>query len=230
MTKDDFTKPELIKARKIAARNVIFSVLGPFGTAIDESFFGIGERIREDRITKYIEELEPRLKRIEEFKLSNKYLKSEEFYNLNIAAISSVSRTSDKKKIKVISKLFESSLNPKSKWEKDIKNIFFKIINEFSINHFIIFRFLTTKQNQLKIKSYEELYGEFLGFIKKRKIDKYQFRLYCRDIENKSLIRFSSNLDEIDGEGGGVYENEDSSKIPSIKLTSLGEKFIEILE
>ena len=75
MTKDDFTKPELIKARKIAARNVIFSVLGPFGTAIDESFFGIGERIREDRITKYIEELEPRLKRIEEFKLSNKYLK-----------------------------------------------------------------------------------------------------------------------------------------------------------
>jgi len=227
--KDEFTKSELVNARKIAARNVVFSVLGPFGTAIDESFYGIGERIREDRIRNYIEQLEPRLKRIEKFKLSKEYLKSEEFYNLNIAVISSVSRTSDKKKLKTISKLFESALDPKSKWEKDIKNIFFKIINEFSINHFIVFRFLTTKQDQFKIKSFEELHEGFIEFIGNKKIDKYQFRLYCREIEYSSLIRFSSNLDEIDGEGGFV-ENEDSSKISSVILTSMGEKFIEILE
>ena len=222
------TKSELFQSRKIAARKIFFSTLGPFGTAIEESLYGIGERIRERRIQKFIEDLEPRLKRIESFNLSKDYLKSEEFYNLISASIDSVINASNKHKIKIVTNIFEASLNPKYKWEEDIKNIFFEIINEFSINHFLVFQFLTTKQNQFKIKSYNLLHDEFLEFVNKREIEIYQFRLYCRDIANKSLIRFSSNILEIDSTGG-LIENEDSSKIPSIKLTSLGQNFIKIL-
>ena len=225
----EITTPELNKARKEASINVILSAFGPIGTAIQESLFGIGDRIRNNRIENYLIELEPRLKQIENLSISKEYFESIEFYDLNYKTLKSVSETSHKLKYKILSNIFCESINPESNWEDDLKNIFINIINEFSINHFYVLKFLITKKGIFKIKSYENLYLEFSEYVGDKKIDLYQFRLYCREIENKSLIRFSSNLDEI-GSDGGYVESEDSSKIESIILTSFGEKFISMIE
>ena len=119
---NEITKSELNKARKEATINVLLSAFGPVGTAIQESLFGIGDRIRNNRIENYLIELEPRLKHIENLSIPKKYYESIEFYE----------------------------------------------------------------------------------YVKNEKIDVYQFRLYCREIENKSLIRFSSNLNEI-GRSWWIY-------------------------
>ena len=221
--------PELKKSGKTAFFNVLFSSLGPFGAAIQESLFGIGDRIRNDRVENYLKELEPRLKEIENLVIPKEYYKSIEFYDLNYKILKSASETSEKLKYKILSNIYIESINPKTKWENDLKNIFIKIINDFSTNHFFVLKFLITKKGIYKIKSYEKLHTEFSEYIGNEGIDVYQFRLYCREIENKSLIRFSSNLYEI-GSTGGILEKEDSSKIESIILTNFGKKFISIIE
>ena len=227
MKNNEIKISELNKAGKEAAINILLSAFGPIGTAVQESLFGIGDRIRNNRIESYLFELEPRLREIESLMIPKEYFESIEFYDLNYKIIKSASETSEKIKHKILSNIFCESINPKTKWENDLKNIFINIINEFSINHFYVLKFLITKKGVFKIKSYEELYYGFSEYINNKNIDVYQFRLYCRDIENKSLIRFSSNLFEVSSTGGFI-ENEDSSKIESIILTSFGEKFISI--
>ena len=220
---------ELKKSGKIAFINVLLSSLGPIGTAIHESLFGIGDRIRNDRIENYLKELEPRLKEIENLIIPKEYYKSIEFYDLNYKILKSASETSEKLKYKILSNIYVESINPKTKWENDLKNIFIKINNDFSTNHFLVLKFLISKKGIFKIESYEKLHIEFSEYIGNEQIDVYQFRLYCREIENKSLIRFSSNLYEI-GSDGGILEKESSSKIESIILTNFGKKFISIIE
>jgi hypothetical protein len=220
---------ELTKSGGIAFLNVLLSALGPIGTVIHESLFGIGDRIRNKRIEDYLVELEPRLKKIENLIIPKEYYESIDFYDLNYKTLKSASETSEKLKHKILSNIYVESINPKSIWENDLKNIFIKIIDEFSTNHFYILKFLIRKKGIFNIESYEKLHIEFSENIANEKIDVYQFRLYCREIENKSLIRFSSNLNEI-GSNGGVVEKEDSSKIESIILTSFGEKFISLIE
>jgi hypothetical protein len=166
---------------------------------------------------------------IESFNNSREYYKSVEFYDIITKAFEVAVKTSENQKHKMISILFKESINPENEWEDDLKNIFLKIINEFSINHFLVLKFLLTKLDTQKIDSYELLHHDFTIFLKNNKIDVYQFRMYCRDIEYKSIIRFSSNINEINSSGGYI-ETEDSSKIQSLVLTSLGEKFISLLD
>jgi hypothetical protein len=224
------SEKELRNERLIATRKVVLSLLGPIGIAIEESIFNIGERIRDKRFREFVEILSKKVEEIDTKTLTNEYFLSEEFYDLNVKIIQSVISTSEKIKYDILSNLFVKSINSKYHWENDIDSIFVKIINDFSINHFLVLRYLLTKQFILKIPSYEFLHNDFCKYINNSEIDKYQFRFYCREIENKSLIRFSLNIDELGNEGGGYTEAEDSAKIESIILTSFGEKFISLLD
>ena len=220
---------ELKKSASIAFLNVFLSTLGPIGTAINESLFGIGDRIKNQRIENYLLELEPRLKKIENLVIPKEYYESIDFYDLNYRTLKSASETSEKLKHKILSNIYVESINPETKWENDLKNIFIKILNDFSKNHFYVLKYLIAKKRIYKIESYEKLHSEFSEYIGNEEIDVYQFRLYCREIENKSLIRFSSNLREI-GSDGGIFETESSSNIESIILTNFGKKFTSIIE
>ena len=212
----------------LSSLSFIHPGLGVLGNMINESV-EFGNKIKQNRINSYLEVLADRMNRIEHNVFPKEYVESEEFYELNVKSLESALKTSDIEKQKIISNLFFKSINPETNWEEDLKNIFFEIINSFSMNHFYVLRFLLSKQGIYKIASYEELFEDFCQSIGENKIDIYQFRLYCRDIENKSIIRFSSNIDEIKSDGG-YMESESSTDIPSVILTSLGEKFIEILE
>ncbi len=77
--------------------------------------------------------------------------------------------------------------------------------------------------------SYEDLYNEFVAYHSIEQIDKYEFRLYCRDLENKSLLSFSSNINEY-GSSVGYIVMEDYDEVPGMTVTSMGEKFAQLLE
>ena len=147
--------PELKKSGKTAFFNVLFSSLGPFGAAIQESLFGIGDRIRNDRVENYLKELEPRLKEIENLVIPKEYYKSIEFYDLNYKILKSASETSEKLKYKILSNIYIESINPKTKWENDLKNIFIKIILEI-FNKFMcaLYRFPFTRRGASPILLY----------------------------------------------------------------------------
>ena len=207
---------------------IIHPGLGFLGVIISESM-DFGNQLTQNRLKSLFDEYSKRLEIIEKRIDFEKLSKSEKFYDLNIKCLQVAAKTSSKEKHKMISNLFFESIIPETDWEEDLENIFLDIIDSFSINHFKVLKFLISKNNEFKIESYENLCSGFIDLDDNEKIDIYQFRLYCKDIENKYLIRFSVNINEI-GSYGGVFENESSEKIPSILVTSLGNKFLEILE
>lgn len=175
----------------------------------------------------YLITLEPRIRLIEKQNVKKSYFQSDHFYDLNLESLKAALKTSNALKHRLISQIFQNSIIEKNEIETDIWRIFLNIINEFSTHHFEIFKYLISIQNEHNIDSYESIYREFCDSEKVSHLDLYQFRLYCRELKYKSLVRFSSNIIEIQS-SGGLFETEDSKTIPSIILTSLGEKFLKL--
>jgi len=220
---------ELRAEYKESIRNVIFSWLGPLGASIDEALFQVDKRLEERRFKEFIFELDSRVIKIEENSLNTDFLNSDEFYDFTRKMFSIVVKNSSKIKYEILANIFFESIHVDSNWEDDIKNIFTKIVDDFSVNHLLVFKFLVNRDYVSNIDSYEDLFLKFDDELSVGKsINKYQFRLYCSEIENKYLIRFSKRMVEI-GSNGYNYSPE-SSDLPNITITDFGKMFIEVLE
>lgn len=223
------TRAEITKELPRSIVNVILSPLGLVGEAMNEGFFGLGDRVREKRFKEFVGVLAEKIEKIEVEQISKEYLESEEFYDFNIRIFNSVLRTRFREKYQMLGNLFAQELDPKSLWKSDLSEPFAQIIEEFTINHFIVFQFFIDRIDQFeKSDSYEDLHKQFVKTIGRHSIDLHQFRLYCRDISTSQLLRFSSNINEI-GRTGGYIALETYSEVPGINLTSLGEEFVKLL-
>lgn len=81
---------------KIIARKIGFSLLGSFGTALDELFFEQYGRIKQERVNSFVESF---LQHLEKNKIDIKTLDPENFGETFEAILSRVSRTKSKEKI-----------------------------------------------------------------------------------------------------------------------------------
>lgn len=212
-----------------AGIKVALSSLGPIGTAIDELLFGVGDRLRTKRFEKFVKILALKLKEVDDSKIDRTYLSSEEFYDFNIKIFSAALKSRFEEKHKLLSNIFANELNQDRRWREEITDILIRVIDEFSIGHIVVFRFFVEEENLFdEIESYEQLYELFVERTKDEKIELYEFRLYCRDIENKTLLRFSKNINEI-GSSGGYVTLADDSEIAVVSVTQIGERFILLL-
>lgn len=209
---------------------VYLSVLGPLGTAIDEMVFGIGERVRGRRLEEFVEVLSEKIERINRDLLTTDYLRSEDFYDLTVNIINSSVKTHLKLKYEILSELYINGINKRIKWEHDLTQTFIKYVNEFTPNHILIFRYIVHNLEKFKeLDSYETLFDDFSikGDIPVN--DKYEFRMYLKDIENKTLLRFSKDIDEF-GSSGGYIALESYKEVSGITLTSIGANFSEYIQ
>jgi hypothetical protein len=86
--------------------------------------------------------------------------------------------------------------------EEDLESTFVRYIDELSVTHFYLLTFLyENEKNLADINEYEVLLNIFIE-DRKVQIGYEEFRLYCKNLEDRLLVRFSSNL----GETNDVYE------------------------
>jgi len=228
------TIPQTIKEYSIesirATTKIYLSLLGPWGIAVDEVLFGIGERVRAKRLEDFVKILSEKIDRSSEQKIDQEYFKSEDFYDLTVNIINASVKTNSLLKHELLSQLFIEGVNEKIKWETGIAFIFVSYINEMSEKHILIFKYLFENRDKLKyLDSFENLFQTFTSETEVFKLDKYEFRMYLRDLENKTLVRFSKNIHEY-GSSGGYVEAESSLEIPGLIITSIGENFSKYLK
>ncbi|GAB5418028.1 MAG: hypothetical protein Crog3KO_27740 [Crocinitomicaceae bacterium] len=210
----------------LSAVSIINPAIG-IGSAIVMEGFEYRGKVEQRRINSLVEELNNRVDELESQIVPLRYFEGDDFYDLSLKVYETAIRTSSQEKHKIISRIFMNTIDENCQWESDLSNIFLDIVKEFSNNHFVVFKFLSENINREDIKSYEQLHHEFQKSIGNFEIDVYQFRYYCKEIENKTLLRFSRDINEINS-SGGVLALESYEDIKGIALSSLGDKFIEL--
>ncbi|MCK6649260.1 MAG: hypothetical protein L6Q66_06370, partial [Bacteroidia bacterium] len=125
---------------------------------------------------------------------------------------------------------FANELISSCRWSEEISDILIRLVDEFNLGHIYMFKFFVNNIDEFsEAESYEQIFEKFIELTGDKKIELYEFRLYCRDLENKTLLRFSKNINEI-GSSGGYIAMEDYSEIPGIQVTPIGQKFISVLK
>lgn len=224
------TLPQIIKEYSIESNMAVFkillSALGPLGTAVDEVLFGIGGRVRAKRLAQFVEILSEKTDQ----KIDQEYFKSEDFYDLTINIVSASVKTNSSLKHQVLSQLFIEGINDEIKWEAGMEFTFVNYVNEMSEKHILIFKYLFENSNNFQeLDSFDNLFQTFASENETFELDKYEFRMYLRDLENKTLLRFSKNIHEY-GSSGGALEAESHLEVPGLIITSVGEKFSKYLK
>ena len=212
-----------------AVLKIVLSSLGPIGAAIDESIYGIGERVRGRRLERFVKEMSDKLQELNKSKIDRDYLESEDFYDLNVAVFNSAVKTASDEKLKMLKNVYINSIEKKIKWESDLAQILINHINSLTVNHIVVLKFLVENMNKLEnLNSYQNLFEMFSDQVK-NDYDKYEFRLYVRDLENLTIFRFSRDINEY-GSSGGYLETESRKEVKGVMLTTIGKEICKLLK
>lgn len=215
-----------IKHISIGGIKTALSVLPIIGTALDELFFEVSGRIKNDRMEKFVQELSKVVSKLEEAKIDVNYLKSEDFYDFSVDLFSKAVRTNSQLKRLALSRVLCHAIKDRLTFENDLTSIFARYIDELTPFHLRLFMFLKGElENLQSMKTYQEILDRFATYDQSGDIDKYQFRLYARDLEMKTLVRFKKDLGDFVG-GGGFATDE---RAPAVYITSIGERFLMYL-
>lgn len=200
-----------------------------YGSAINEALFDIASRIQQKRINDFVIQLTNQINEIENIKIDKDYLKSEDFYDLTRIIFESVIRIKSEQKQLALSKVYMNAILEKSDIEQDLSILFSKfIIDLIPLQIQIMFFIEQNEEALIEIGSYKKFYDLFIASFKIQDLDKYEFKYSCKDLENKTLISLGSGLDDFDSTMGFLLDEE--SKEASIKLTTIGIKFISNLK
>ena len=189
-----------IKHISIGGIKTALSVIPILGTALDELFFEVSGRIKNERLEKFVDALSKQILKLEEAKIDQRYLKSEDFYDISVDVFSKSLRTSSELKRSALSKVLCGSIIDKLSFDSDLVSVFTRYIDDLTPTHLRLLVFLKSEIETLQsVRTYQELLERFIQFDQSGEIDKYQFRLYTRDLESKTLVRFKKDLGDFVG-------------------------------
>ena len=200
-----------------------------FGSAINEALFDIAGRIQQKRINEFVVQLTSQVNEIADNKIDEEYLKSEDFYDLTRIIFESVIRIKSKEKQTALSRVYLNAIQDKSDIEQDLSILFSKFIIELMPLQIKILFFIEQKEGELiEIGNYKKFYDLFISCFNITELDKYEFKYACNDLENKTLISLGAGLDDFDSTIELI--STEGSKEASIKLTTIGIRFLKLLK
>lgn len=190
----------------------------------------MGERIRGKRLEAFVGVLSEKIDKINICRNRVDYFQSNDFYDLTINIINSLLKTNSKLKYEILSEIYIKGINGNRKWEQDLIQTFVRHVNELTPNHILVFKYLAQHTEEFEdLDSYQSLSNYFTTQASAHIENKYEFRMYLKDIENKTLLRFNKNIKEF-GNSGGFIALENYKEVRGITLTSIGAKFSEYLQ
>lgn len=200
-----------------------------FGSAINEALFDIEGRIQQKRINDFVIQLS---NQVDDFKVNiidNEYLKSQDFYDLTRIIFESVMKVKSEQKQLSLSKVYLNAIINKSDIEQEFSILFSKFIIDLIPLQIQIISFIEKFESELiEIGSYQKFYNLFIAKLHISNLDKYEFKYSCNDLENKTIISLGGGLNDFDSTTEMIVTT--NSKEESVKLTSIGKRFIEILK
>jgi len=113
--------------------------------------------------------------------------------------------------------------------ELDHSLLFSKFIIDLLPLQMQILVFVDKNEGRLiEIGSYKKFYDLFINDLIYVQLDIYDFKYSCNELENKVLISMGAGLDDFDSTSSLLAAND--HKEATVKLTTIGKKFIEFLK
>ena len=220
---------QISKEVVISAVKVLIASIPVIGNALNEMLFEIGSRIKSERLEKLITYIAEKIDKLEKEKIDQEYLRSEDFHDLVLEILQKAIKNKSVQKLKALSEIFVRSIIEKSDFDSDLAAIFITYIDELKAPHIELLAFFNEKEQELsRIGYYEKLFKIFRDNFPDSNLDKYEFKLYCSQLEAKVLITTGRGLDDFDAVGGVIALQ--SYRESSLKITSIGKKFLGYLE
>ncbi len=222
------SRPELVEGR-ITALKASISMIPYIGSAMNEILFDLPNRIHQHRINETVLILEEKLKGLDSTVVSRDYLESASFYDFTRMLFEESLKIESNEKRKLLAEIYASAIQGREDFEDGRSGLFMKFISDIYIVQIRILKFIESNETELnQIGTYEKFYQLYKGAGDNWSKGQYDFKYYCSDLENKSLISMGNGLDDFKSNSGflAIESHEESS----VSLTELGEAFLEYLK
>lgn len=176
------------KETAISLLRIKLGLIPAIGPILNEFFFDLPSRVKQNRLNDFIDELSQRLAETEETQIKKDFFSGDEFYDLITQVFESAVRTSAKEKHRALAQINQNSFRKSSKLLPDRASLFAKFIGELHPIQIRILKFIKEWNQQVyEVVTYEAFHSRFEGccFLK---FDKYEFKYFSGDLERKSLI------------------------------------------
>jgi len=220
---DEDSKIQLEQAA-ISAKNVIFSNIPFFGTILDEVLFEYRSRVKQERLNRFVEELEKYFRLIHSGDIDREHLESEEFGDIFESILRRVVNTASEEKMHRFKKILLNEMT--RTYTSDFKETFLDIVSRINEDQILILnRFREVKDCESEGNSEQRVVdGEGAKVSLKYKgnfleVDEAEYLFYVQDLVSKSLL-----CDKYVGVYGGAkpYTN--------LGITPFGEEFLKFIE
>ncbi len=225
---NSISKKEVTKEVNVGLIKGVIGTIPFIGTMVNETLFDIRGRIYQKRINTLVKILSEKMQNIEENKINYDYLKSEDFFDITREVFESALKIKSMEKRQILSEIYIDSIINKNDFNIDKNKLFISFIVSLSPLQLIILKFIETNSNKLvEIGSYKKFYNMFIETNNFSSLDKYEFKYYCNDLENKSVVTFGDGLEDFESKSERYVSSE--HKEASVSITSLGKEFLKFL-
>ena len=220
---DEDSKIQL-KHAAVSAKNVLFSSIPICGTILDEVLFEYRSRVKQERLNRFVEELEKYLRSMCSGDIDQEHLKSEEFGDIFESILRRVVHTASEEKMHRFKKILLNEMA--HTYTSDFKETCLDIVSRINEDQILILnRFREVKDCESEGNSEQRVVdGEGAKVSLKYKgnfleVDEAEYLFYVQDLVSKSLL-----CDKYVGVYGGAkpYTN--------LGITPFGEEFLKFIE
>ena len=222
---DEDSKIQL-KHAAISAKNVVFSSIPVCGTILDEVLFGYRSRVKQERLNRFVEELEKYLRSMRSGDIDQEYLKSEEFGDIFESILRRVVNTASEEKMHRFKRILLNEMT--HTYTSDFKETFLDIAFRINEDQILILKHFWKAKDDCGSEGNSEqrvvddegaetslkCKANFLGF------DEAKYLFYAQDLVSKSLL-----YDEIIALFGG-----ETKPYTNLRITPFGEEFLRFVE
>jgi hypothetical protein len=220
---DEDSKIQL-KHAAVSAKNVLFSSIPICGTILDEVLFEYRSRVKQERLNRFVEELEKYFRSIHSGDIDREHLESEEFGDIFESILRRVVNTASEEKMHRFKKILLNEMT--RTYTSDFKETFLDIVSRINEDQILILNhFREVKDCESEGNSDQRVVdGEGAKVSLKYKgnfleVDEAEYLFYVQDLVSKSLL-----CDKYVGVYGGAkpYTN--------LRITPFGEEFLKFIE
>ena len=221
---DEDSKIQL-KHAAVSAKNVLFSSIPICGTILDEVLFEYRSRVKQERLNRFVEELEKYLRSIHSGDIDREHLESEEFGDIFESILRRVVHTASEEKMHRFKKILLNEMA--HTYTSDFKETFLDIVSRINEDQILILNHFREVQDRESEGNSDQrvVDGEGAKVSLKNKanllgFDEAEYLFYVQDLISKSLL-----LDKAIALFGGEIK-----PYTNLRITPFGEEFLKFIE
>jgi len=221
------SRPELTETQNGVLKGLI-GIIPHVGTMINEIFFEIPNRIQQYRINETVEILKQKFSQLEDKVLLTDYLLSDDFFDFTRNMFENSLRIKSEDKRKTLANIYVNSFTNSADYDISNFRLFMDFIVQLSPIQIHILKFIEENESNLsQISSYSNFFDLYTKADGSYKMDRYKFKFFCNDLENKALVSFGAGLEDFKSTSKLLALEEHIE--PSVTMTSFGIDFIKYL-